>query len=160
MARTMGTPAPTLSLRFDPVELDGDLADVADDSGVETEALIALATDARVDPSDLDDLLLRDLGIAAPPTGRPNRGYWADAVLNDGEQTGSRLWLLEGAPVADVSIARVEELVAEALAPIVRAGRIASFDAGVSIDGQSIVVAPTLHLPDGSTRTVGPLRVN
>jgi phage gp46-like protein len=156
----MGTSAPFLTLRFDPVELDGDLADVADDSGVETEALIALATDARVDAADLVDALLSDLGIVAPPSGRPNRGYWADVVLDDGEQTGSRLWLLEGATASEVSIARVEALVAETLEPIVRAGRITGFDAGVSVDGQNIIVAPTLRLPDGSTRTLGALRVN
>lgn len=155
----MGTATPRLTLRFDPVELDGDLSDVADDSGVETEAIIALGTDRRVDPSDLVDAFLGAIGIAQPG-GRPNRGYWADAVLDDGDPMGSRLWLLEGAPVATVTTARVEELVAEALDPIVRAGRLTGFDAGVEMVADSIVIKPALRLPDGSERKLGPLRVN
>jgi phage gp46-like protein len=136
-----------LSLRMDPLNLDGDLADESDASGVETEALIALCTEARVDPSMLGK-------------GRINRGYWADSVLQDGEQLGSSLWLLEDAASASDAAARAEQYVREALAPILASGRIVAVEAGVSITGQHIQVAPRLTLPDGSDRELGALQVN
>lgn len=141
-------PAPQLTLRFSPTELDGDLADETDASSVETEALIAIGTDRRVDASQL-------------PDGVPNRGWWADSVWpNDGEQIGSALWLLEGAQADDASVARAEELLAEALSPMQAAGRIASFQSLLERTGQYLDIAPVLVLPDGSTASFGALRVN
>jgi phage gp46-like protein len=140
-------PAPRLTLRFDPTELDGDLADEADEAGVETEALIALGCDARVDASRL-------------PSGVPNRGWWGDFVTPDGEQIGSSLWLAEKQPASDAAIATVEGLVAEALAPIVAAKRATGFAANVRRDGQHIEVAPALTLADGTSAVLGALRVN
>lgn len=137
-----------LSLRFDPEQLDGDLADEDDVfGGIETEVLVALATDRRVSDAELTG-------------GRPNRGYWADSVIADGEQLGSGLWLLEDAPVGEGTVARAEALMQEALAPIILSGRLVGFDAGVTVEGAHVVIAPVLHLPDGSTRKLGPLRVN
>ena len=140
-------PASRLTLRFDSVELDGDLADESDDSGVETEALIALATDARVDASEL-------------PDGVPNRGWWADFVDPDGEQIGSSLWLAEKEPASDAAAARAEPLVAAALQPLVDAGRATSFTANVARTGQQLTIAPRIELPDGASVALGALRVN
>lgn len=137
-----------LSLRVDPIFLDGDLVDESDDTGLQTEALVALLSDARVDDNVLG-------------AGRVNRGYWADSVTADGEQVGSSLWLLEDVTPSEQAAALASEYVEAALQPLVRDGRVARIEPGVpETVGQHLSVSPRLVLPDGSVVELGGLRVN
>ncbi len=136
-----------LSMRVDPVYLDGDLVDESDETGVETEALVALLSDARVD----DGLLAR---------GHPNRGYWVDSVLVDGEQLGSPLWLLEDALPSEETARQAGAYVEARLGYLVQEGRARAVAAPVAVTGTHVSVSPQLTLPDGSVRELGALRVN
>lgn len=135
-----------LCLRMSAEFLDGDLADEPD-SGVETEVLIALCTDARVDAAQL-------------PKGRPNRGWWADALEPELEPYGSAGWLLEGATPTPDNAALLSEYAAEAVAPIIRAGRLLRFEAHPDQAGVHLTLSPVLTLPEGAERRLGLLRVN
>lgn len=135
-----------LSLRFDPKYLDGDIADIEDDAAL-TEATIALATDARIDPSLV-------------PAGKSNWGYWADALLSPGEQTGSTLWRYDDRmPTVELG-AELERDAQAALAPIVREERIIAADTDVLIDGTHLDVVARLTLPSGAVASLGPIRVS
>ena len=62
------------------LSLDG--ADLATDDGLATAVLVSLFTDARVDADEL------------PEGYTSRRGWWGDTLADDGDQIGSKLWLL------------------------------------------------------------------
>lgn len=140
--------ARVLALRFDPEQLDGDLVDGPDPSGgAETEALMQLAIDRRVDALEL-------------PAGKDNRGWWVDAFFPDRPPTGSRLWLLEDAPATEETVARSEVFAREALEQLVADGRLTEVTPAGSLDASHVTVAGALVLPSGAVVRLGPLPVN
>lgn len=90
-------------------DLLGDLIvvgnDLAVDDGLETAVIISLFTDARAQTDD----------VIPDGTGDP-RGWWGDSVANDdGDQTGSRLWLLDREKQQTSVLERAEQYAREAL---------------------------------------------
>lgn len=132
-----------LSLQVDPKYLDGDIV-LAERNVAETEALIALCTDARVDG-------------ALVPAGQENRGYWVDVF--EREPLGSHLWLYENDP-ADLLLApKVEDEAKRRLKPIIAEGRITRVATEELLDGQHLDLVTRLWFPDGSEALLGPVRV-
>lgn len=118
-----------LSLSYQPDELECDLVDPADarDADLVTEILIALLSDARAEPGEL-------------PEGVGNRGFWADALEPSGEQTGSRLWLLEHAAATLDNAERAERYASEALAYLGRDKRARTVTTEALIDGEVLAL--------------------
>jgi phage gp46-like protein len=134
------------ALRFTDA-LDADLADAEDVHGIETEALIALASDARVADNEL-------------PAGVPNRGWWADRFDPSGEQTGSRLWLLESVVATPDNARRAEDYALEALAYLVRSGRARAIRPLGEVVGERLLLRVSIVLRSGQVAQLDPLRVN
>jgi phage gp46-like protein len=137
----------TLALRPDPATFEGDLADAVDLFGLETEALIALWTDARVDPSEL-------------PEGVPNRGYWGDSLIAARSSTGSRLWLLETAVADDSAARRAEAYALEALEHLTRERRARSIRPEATVEGDAIYLRVRITALTGAELELGPARIN
>jgi phage gp46-like protein len=98
-----------LALRWDPNEGSADLVvdanDLLREEGLETAVLISLFTDRRADAAD-----------QLPSGDTDRRGWWADAVpVVEGDQIGSRLWLLARERDSGRVRARAEEYAREAL---------------------------------------------
>jgi phage gp46-like protein len=105
-----------LRLDWTPAIAGADLAfdgfDFAVDGGLRSAVIISLFSDARVAADDL-------------PAGEDDpRGFWADGVApsEPGDNTGSRLWLLERAKLTDADLRRAEDLAREALAWMIQDG--------------------------------------
>jgi phage gp46-like protein len=98
-----------LALRWDATAFAADLAieanDLARDGGLETAILLSLFTDRRAEPGD-----------PLPDGESDRRGWWADAVpVVEGDQIGSRLWLLSREKETKATLSRAEEYGREAL---------------------------------------------
>jgi len=82
-----------VKIKWDNILLEGDLSfltstnDLESDGGLETAVFISLFTDRRAK----DDDILPD------PRSDDKRGWWGDLAkpIEEGDQIGSRLWLLE-----------------------------------------------------------------
>jgi phage gp46-like protein len=82
------------------------------DEGLESAVLISLFTDRR---AEADDTL--------PQPGADPRGWWGDAIAQDeGDQIGSRLWLLAREKQLSSVVARAKLYAEEALAWLVEDG--------------------------------------
>lgn len=109
-----------LALSWNPDLAEADLTlaglDLATDEGLESAVIISLFTDRRAAP---DDVL---------PEGLDDRqGWWGDTFADvDGDQIGSRLWLLRRAKRTVESQRKAIEYVQEALAWLVEDGVAAS----------------------------------
>lgn len=101
-------PTPGEHFGGDLVMEDGDLAT---DAGLYTAILISLFTDRRAEPSD---------ELPDPTGGR--RGWWGDAVDDDGDLIGSRLWLLHRRKATPETRRLFEEYTREALAWLITDG--------------------------------------
>lgn len=123
----------------------------ADDGGIEegheleTAVLISLFTDRRVTleelPSDRDD-------------GMDRGGWWGDAYAEEeGDEIGSRLWLLEhGIDTPDAPV-RAAAYAREALAWMVEDGLARSVDATATRNGAGrIDLVPVITLTDGTVQ--------
>lgn len=102
-----------LLIAFDGRLLEGDLAvaapDLAIDPGLATAIVISLFSDRRA----------RD-GDRLPAGDGDLRGWWGDLLADrDGDQIGSRLWLLSREKQLPEVLARAEEYATEALAWLV-----------------------------------------
>ncbi len=127
-------------------------ADVTDGPGTLTDAVwISIFTDRRaVDGDELPD-------TSGDPVNRG--GWWADAYQDDGDQIGSRLWLLSRSSPTDETLRRIEEYADEALAWMVSDGLAAKIETEAAphgMDGASLIVrlyrqgeAPTVIRYDG-----------
>lgn len=77
------------------------------DAGLESIVIRSLFTDAQVSREEL-------LAYGWPEDDR--RGFWGDAYPEvEGHRTGSKLWLLDGAPTTDLVIADAQRFAEEAL---------------------------------------------
>jgi len=75
------------------------------DDGLETAVVLSLFTDRRA--GDADEL---------PPGSSDRRGWWGDSFADDeGDQMGSRLWLLKREKQLPAGLARAREYAEEAL---------------------------------------------
>ena len=93
-------------LDFDFVMAGGDLQG---DRGINTPLIISIFTDRLAKTGDrIPDALP---GMAGDP-----RGWWGDAIDADGEETGSRLWLLNREKQLDEVVNRARKYAAEAVA--------------------------------------------
>lgn len=102
-----------LLLAFDGTLLQGDLsiagADLATDAGLYSAIVVSLLTDRRARADD-----------ALPSGDRDRRGWWGDTLAaQQGDQVGSRLWLLAREKQLTSVLARAEEYAGEALAWLV-----------------------------------------
>lgn len=104
-----------VALLWDNETWQADLAlrggDLAADDSLQTAVIVSLFTDRRARP---DDVL--------PQGGADPRGWWADMLAEEGEQIGSRLWLLSREKQTPETVARAREYAEEALAWLVREG--------------------------------------
>lgn len=97
-----------LGLGFD---IEYRIGDFASDAGLETAVAISLFTDRRVTDDEL-------------PLGETDRrGWWGDMFPDlDGDQIGSKLWLLEREKITDDTLNRAQEYAEEALAWLIEDG--------------------------------------
>jgi phage gp46-like protein len=104
-----------LQLAWNPASMSADLLlsgpDLARDEGLRTAIIISLFTDARA----ADDDQLED--------GADRRGWWGDVGAEvDGDQYGSRLWLLAREKQLPKVLRRAEQYAGEALAWLIADG--------------------------------------
>lgn len=125
---------------------EGDLERAADgslldDNGLDTVVSNSLFTDAKA----TDDELAR--------SGLTQRGYWFDAFDDDPAlNTGSKLWLLEGAVINADTLARAKAYCDEALAWMVAAKAARQVDVVVDRMGtEHISIEVTVYRPDESS---------
>lgn len=109
-------PTVDVLLAFDPNQLAGDIAiengDLARDQSLRTSLLLSLFTDRRATPEEL----VRVGGDDA-------RGWWGDSVAEvQGDQFGSKLWLLRREKVIQETLNRAREYARAALAWMVEDG--------------------------------------
>jgi len=115
--------------------IDGDLAS---DGGLETAVLLSLFTDRRAQPDD------------QPPSGDPTdrRGWWGDELADiEGDQIGSRLWLLDRSVNSNETARRAEEYVREALAWMVDDRVVSSVDVQIDTTPNRLLIGVTLQRP-------------
>jgi len=118
--------------------LDGD--DLQLDDGLQTSILISLFSDRR---ARADDLLPGDDG--------DRRGWWADAYpVIEGDQIGSRLWLLSREKELAEPLRRAKEYAEEALAWLVTDGIAAHVEVTASVPRRGVLaLAVALKRLDG-----------
>ena len=103
-------------LAFDPNTLAGDIAiengDLARETSLRTAVLLSLFTDRRATPEEL-----------ARFGGDDARGWWGDSIAEvDGDQFGSKLWLLGREKVLPETLNRAREYARQALSWLVEDG--------------------------------------
>lgn len=119
--------------------VDGDLAT---DAGLRSAIVLSLFTDRRARDDD-----------ALPQEGADRRGWWADALGDENDQIGSRLWLLGREKMTPEMIAKAQEYAEEALNWLIRDGVIRSLLVEVEIIGPSALgLAITVGRGDGPDR--------
>lgn len=107
--------------------LDGN--DLQLDDGLQTSILISLFSDRR---ARADDTL--------PGATTDRRGWWADAYPQiEGDQIGSRLWLLSREKEVAETLRKAREYAAEALAWLVTDGIAASVEVTPSVPRRGVL---------------------
>lgn len=120
----------------DLVVADGDLAI---DAGLNTAVLISLFSDRRAEPGD---------DLPDPRGGR--RGWWGDALNNDHDLIGSRLWLLTRCKATPEIRRLFEDYTREALAWLLDDGLAVALDVAATWErADRLAVAVTITRPDG-----------
>ena len=119
--------------------LDGN--DLLLDVGLQTSILISLFSDRR---ARADDVL--------PGEGGDRRGWWADAYPQiEGDQIGSRLWLLSREKEIAETLRRAKEYADEALAWLVIDGIAARVEVTTSVPRRGVLgLAIAVHKLDGN----------
>lgn len=136
-----------ISLRFPEVidaadfVLSGGVLSI--DDGLRTAIIISLFTDARA--AD-DDVL--------PQLGGDRRGWWGDAEPDvEGDQIGSKLWLLERSKITPTVLNRAREYSSAALAWLLADGIVS--DVAVEVETHrpdTLAIGVTIERPDGPGR--------
>lgn len=119
--------------------LDGN--DLQLDDGLQTSILISLFSDRR---ARADDLL--------PGTDGDRRGWWADAYPQiEGDQIGSRLWLLSREKEIPETLRRAKEYADEAVAWLVIDGIAARVEVNTSVPRRGVLgLSIAVHKLDGN----------
>lgn len=115
------------------------------DNGLDTAVILSLLTDRRANDDD-----------AIPGGVDDKRGGWMDTFLDvEGDQFGSRLWLLERAKLLPETVNRVRDYCYEALAWMIKAGIAKAVNVTASIMRHHPVgiIAAIIEIvkPDGTT---------
>lgn len=99
--------------------------DLAVDEGLETAVLVSLFTDARAAGEEL------------PPGHTDNRGWWGDiAAQTDGDEYGSKLWLLAREKSLNSVAVRAEEYARQALQWMLDDGVVSGVEVRAEIQGK------------------------
>ena len=127
-------------------EFDSDIQDLTSDEGLETAVIISLFSDRRAKPDDpLPD-----------PNNSDRRGWWGDLASPDveGDQIGSRLWLLERSKTLDSVLVQAKEYAQEALQWLIEDGvaaRVVAETERQNDPGEDrLALKVEIHKPDGS----------
>ena len=127
-------------------EFDSDIQDLTSDEGLETAVIISLFSDRRAKPDDpLPD-----------PNNSDRRGWWGDLASPDveGDQIGSRLWLLERSKTLDFVLVQAKEYAQEALQWLIEDGvaaRVVAETERQNDPGEDrLALKVEIHKPDGS----------
>jgi phage gp46-like protein len=141
-----------LGLQIDPntgegvfVYSGGRIADSGFDR--QTAVIMSLLNDAPAQDGDvLDD-------------GASRRGFWADALDDNGAILGSRLWMLETAECSAATAERAKTYAAEALKWMVDAGHVRSIAYETTIGDEAIELRVIITEKIGSELSFGPFKV-
>lgn len=119
--------------------LDGN--DLQLDDGLQTSILISLFSDRRARPDD-----------TLPGGDGDRRGWWADAYpAIEGDQIGSRLWLLSREKELAEPLRRAKEYAEEALAWLVVDGIAARVEVTASVPRRGVLgLSIAVHKLDGN----------
>lgn len=120
-----------LFIKGDLLEIDIDILgnDLDTDAGFQTAIIMSLFTDRLVDADEL------------PAWESSRRGWWGDLFPEvDGDQIGSRLWLLEREKRTQDNLARAEEFAAEALEWMIEDGAAESVTTSATYDSDGFMV--------------------
>jgi phage gp46-like protein len=112
--------------------------DLATDDGLRTSVLLSLFTDCRVNEEEV-------------PVGElSQRGWWGDLFSDvDGDQLGSRLWLLNREKRTIETLNRAEDYARESLAWLVEDGVAETLDTQASYDENgNMILGITLTKPN------------
>lgn len=117
---------------------------------LDSAVLISLFTDRRAHPDDV----LPDRKTRTHPVTLDKRGWCGDALMEDGDRIGSRLWLLTREKQTEETRRRAVEYCEEALQWMINDRLIASFDIDAQWHaGGRLNALIVLSLNDGETRT-------
>lgn len=132
------------ALKWNARRLQADLALTSDgwelqgETGLETAVIISLFTDRWATEEEL------------PAGERDRRGSWQDAVDDDGDETGSLIWLLEREKATDENVVKLEHYASEALAWMIEDGVAKAVDVEAERDGECLGATIAITRPDGS----------
>src|ERR1051326_6857103 len=113
-------------------------ADLSTDSALQTAVLDSLFTDARVESEDL------------PFAGASRRGWWGNLFPEvDGDEVGSKLWLLAREKRTTDTLNRAEEYTQEALQWLIDDGVAESVDVEPSYDTNGALIIQALITKPG-----------
>ena len=125
---------------------DDSIGDLESDEGLETAVFISIFTDKR---AKVDDVL--------PDSSNPDRrGWWGDLALPDveGDQIGSRLWLLSRAKTVENILVRAKEYVEESLQWLIDDGVVVKIEVEVERQGlpgnDILAIKASIYKIDGS----------
>lgn len=110
------------------ISVDALNADLSADDTLTTAVLLSLMTDRTAQVSEVEP-------------GADRRGWWADAYAADGDQFGSRLWLLDREKQTATTLLRAKAYLTEALQWLVDDGLAASLDVTVFAPQRGWLVA-------------------
>ncbi len=116
---------------------------LAEDDGMRTAIIISLFSDRRANPDD-----------ELPNTTGDRRGWWGDNFAsNDGDQLGSRLWLLSREKQLSKVLLKAREYCKEALQWMIADGVAKSIDVASEVlrDGV-LAVYITINKPTGNSQ--------
>lgn len=114
--------------------------DIMGDDSLYTAVLVSLFTDARASSADeLPPELAQEADL---------RGYWGDAIADDRQSIGSKLWLLHREKQLPRVLARAERYATEALQWLVRDGLATAVQVTASNNKQGVLeLAVSVTIP-------------
>ena len=127
---------------------DSEIQDLESDEGLETAVIISLFTDRRAK----DDDILPD------PDNPDLRGWWGDLVSGiEGDQVGTRLWLLNREKTEENVLTRAKQYIEEALAWLLEENVAAKIVVNAERQGivgtDRLALGVEIHKEDGNKKT-------
>lgn len=124
---------------YDNIDIEIKDGDLVGDDGLETALLISLYTDKRVSDEEL-------------PRGESSkRGWWGDMFPDfDGDQIGSKLWLLDASKQIPSNLPLYEDYVKDALQWLIEDGVASEISCSASYPERSyILIEISVKRPSG-----------